>query len=235
MHDLGQQNRSDKSDCFPCRWCIEVCEQWAILISLFGASLSPLSSGLLPVTWKINLSVHSPHSIFNWLLFKNNLKHGRLIVLNGCCLESSLFVSLPLPRISGRRDKTRGEEARKGIEETEQWEEGNASMCFCLPVREVSPMQPAAMMTPNTAAASSSSTTLVLGSRLCSTAHTKQCKTTFNTTPECSSDMYSYYSNWGFMQITATWLLFIVMPGVKGFHDFTSINDKRFPLYRPYS
>lgn len=194
-----------------------------------------LSSGLLPVTWKINLSVHSPHSIFNWLLFKNILKHGRLIVLNGCCLESSLFVSLPLPRISGRRDKTRGEEARRGIEETEQWEEGNASMCFCLPVREVSPMQPAAMMTPNTAAASSSSTTLVLGSRLCSTAHTKQCKTTFNTTPECSSDMYSYYCNWGFMQITATWLLFIVMPGVKGFHEFTSLNDKRFPLYRPYS
>lgn len=54
------------------------------------------------------------------------------------------------------------------------------SMCFCLPVREVSPMQPAAMMTPNTAAASSSSTTLVLGSRLCITAHTKQCRSTVN-------------------------------------------------------
>lgn len=39
------------------------------------------------------------------------------------------------------------------------------------PVSEVSPMQPAAIMTPNTAAASSSSTTLVLGSRLCITAH----------------------------------------------------------------
>lgn len=35
---------------------------------------------------------------------------------------------------------------------------------------EVSPMQPAAMMTPKTAAASSRRTTLVLGSRLCITA-----------------------------------------------------------------
>lgn len=51
----------------------------------------------------------------------------------------------------------------------------------CSPVSEVSPMQPAAMMTPNTAAASSSSTTLVLGSRLCITVHTKQRRTTFNT------------------------------------------------------
>lgn len=37
-------------------------------------------------------------------------------------------------------------------------------------MREVSPMQPAAMMTPKTAAASSKRTTLVLGSRLCITA-----------------------------------------------------------------
>lgn len=35
-------------------------------------------------------------------------------------------------------------------------------------------MHPAAIMTPKTAAASSSSTTFVLGSRLCNTAYTKR-------------------------------------------------------------
>lgn len=57
-------------------------------------------------------------------------------------------------------------------------------------------MQPAAMMTPNTAAASSSSTTLVLGSRLCITAHTKQFRYNTSLTPEL-----------GFIYIT---LIFVV-------------------------
>lgn len=74
------------------------------------------------------------------------------------------------------------------------------TMSLCLPVSEVSPMQPEAKMTPNTAAASSSSTPLVLGSRLCITAHKKQCKTTF--TPELSNDIYSHYTNLGFIHRT---------------------------------
>lgn len=83
------------------------------------------------------------------------------------------------------------------------------SLCVHSPVSEVRPIQPAAITTPKTAAASSSKTTLVLGSRLCitethtdsgavmhrsktvsgadsnakkhTTNHEKKCKTTFKT------------------------------------------------------
>ena len=43
-----------------------------------------------------------------------------------------------------------------------------------LPVYDVNPIHPAATITPNTAAASSNNTTLILGSRLRSTEETKK-------------------------------------------------------------
>lgn len=118
------------------------------------ASLSPLSSSPLPLAIKSILAAH----LEGW-------KREREGVLD----------ELWAPEIH----KT-GVAHSWSIYTMEGWGGGCLSMCFCLPVREVSPMQPAAMMTPNTAAASSSSTTLVLGSRLCITAHTKQCKSTVN-------------------------------------------------------